>query len=43
MCNPLITSEEIAMLDKLFDAWDSVSIRTDEDYKLLGEMFDEDE
>ena len=38
-----ITSEQIVYLDKLFDAWQGVSILTDEDYRKLGEIFDEDE
>ena len=39
----LITPEQIAMLDKLFDDWEGLSIQTDEDYQVLAEMFDEDE
>lgn len=39
----LITTEQTKTLDKLFDAWEGVSIRTDEDYRKLGELFEEDE
>lgn len=38
-----ITSEEIQTLDKLFDPWEGVSIRTDEDLTALGKMFEEEE
>ncbi len=41
--NELITPEQINALDKLFDAWEGVSINTDEDCGRLGEMFDEEE
>ncbi len=40
--NELITSEELQILDKLFDPWERDSIRTDEDLIRLGEIFDED-
>ena len=39
----LIMVEEIEKLDKLFDPWEGVSIQTDEDYRKLGQIFDEDE
>lgn len=39
----MITPEQIEHLNKLFDAWEGVSINTDEDYRKLGELFDEDE
>ena len=35
--------KEIETLDKLFDAWEGVSIQTDEDLTALGQVFDEDE
>lgn len=38
----IITPEQKQTLDKLFDAWEGVSINTDEDYRKLGEMFDEE-
>jgi len=38
-----ITSEEIEILDKLFGACERDSILTDEDYRKIGESFDEEE
>ena len=38
-----ISTEEIEILDRLFDPWERESIRTDEDLIRLGEIFDEDE
>lgn len=38
-----ISAEQIEHLDKLFDAWEGISITTDDDYRELGEMFDEEE
>lgn len=38
-----VSAEELKTLDQLFDAWDGVSITSDEDYRRLGKMFDEDE
>ena len=39
----IITAEEIEILYKLFDPWERVSIRTDEDLIALGDIFDEEE
>ena len=38
-----ITAEQIKTLDKLFDAWEGVSINTDEDYQKVGGIFAEEE
>ena len=37
--NETITSKQIETLDNLFDEWERVSIRTDEDYKRLVKNF----
>jgi hypothetical protein len=43
MNDRLITTEQIEMLESLFDPWECLSIITGEDYKKLGEIFPEDE
>ena len=39
----MMTGEQKDALDLLLDAWEGVSINTDEDLSRLGESFPEDE
>jgi hypothetical protein len=39
----MMTRGQKDALDKLFDAWESVSINTDEDLSRLGDSYPEDE
>lgn len=43
MENETITTEQIELLNILFDERRKVAIKSDEDYQKLGEIFDEDE